>query len=312
MEFSVKRDTIPTVRRGTYSIVARDAGTGQVGVAVQSHWFGVGTIVTWAEPGVGAVATQSLADPAYGPNALALLRDGTAPGDALAKLLAEDEAAAVRQVGVVDARGRTSAHTGADCIVHAGHRGGEGYSCQANMMLTDTVPDAMAAAFEASAGSPLDERLLAALDGAEEAGGDVRGRQSAALLVAPAEGEPWRRLYDLRVDDHPDPLAELRRLHALQRAYDLSTLAEDLTAEGRHDEAAPLYEQAAEHAPGSDELLFWAGLGAAQGGDVALGLERVRAAIALNPRWRELLRQLEPAVAPSAGAVREALSNEGG
>lgn len=302
---------LAAVLRGTYSIVARDARSGQLGVAVQSHWFGVGTIVSWAEPGIGAVATQSLAEPAYGPGALELLRAGTSPDEALARLTAGDEARALRQVAVVDALGRAAAHTGADCIAHAGQRRGEGFSCQANMMLTDAVPDAMAAAFEEHSG-PLDERLLAALDGAEAAGGDIRGRQSATLLVVPAEGEPWRRLYDLRVDDHPDPLAELRRLHGLQRAYDLSSRAEDLVAEGRHGEAAPLFEEAATRAPESDELLFWAGLGAAQGGDLELGLSRVRAAAELNPRWLELLGRLEPSVAPAAATVREALSNEGG
>jgi uncharacterized Ntn-hydrolase superfamily protein len=170
------------------------------------------------------------------------------------------------------------------------------------------VPAAMAAAYEDTPG-PLDERLLAALDAAESVGGDIRGRQSATLLVVPAEGEPWRRLYDLRVDDHPDPLRELRRLHGLQRAYDLSTRAEDLVAEGRHDEAAPLFEQAARSAPDSDELLFWAGLGAAQGGDMTVALERVRAAAALNPRWLDLLGRLKPSVAPSAAAVRDALAD---
>jgi uncharacterized Ntn-hydrolase superfamily protein len=299
------------VLRGTYSIVARDEPTGQLGVAVQSHWFGVGTIVSWAEPGVGAVATQSLAEPAYGPRTLDLLRGGATPEEAFARLTAEDEAASVRQLGAVDAQGRSAAHTGADCVAHAGDRRAPGYSCQANMMLTDSVPAAMAEAFDAATG-PLDERLLAALDAAEAAGGDIRGRQSAVLLVVPGEGEPWRRLYDLRVDDHPRPLPELRRLHGLQRAYDLSARAEDLVAEGEHDRAAKLFEEAAERAPDSDELLFWAGLGAAQGGNLALGLERIRGAAALNPRWLELLERLEPAVAPSAAAVQDALSKGGG
>jgi uncharacterized Ntn-hydrolase superfamily protein len=298
------------VRRGTYSIVARDEASGSLGVAVQSHWFGVGTIVTWVEPGVGAVATQSLAEPAYGPKTLALLRAGATPQEALDRLTREDEAEAVRQIGIVAANGSTAVHTGRDCVSFAGHRTGPGFTCQANMMLGDTVPDAMATAFEA-AGGPLAPRLLAALDAAEAVGGDVRGRQSAALLVGPAEGEPWRRLVDVRVDDHPAPLRELRRLYELHLAYEVTTRAEDLTAEGRHDEAARLYQQAAERAPDSDELLFWAGLGAAQAGDVALGVERVQAAARINPRWIELLGRLEPAVAPSAAAVRAALSNKG-
>lgn len=299
------------VLRGTYSIVARDEDSGQLGVAVQSHWFCVGSIVTWAEPGVGAVATQSLAEPAYGRRALDLLRGGADAGSALSRLTAADSAAAMRQVAVVDGLGRTATHTGSSCIAEAGHSTGPGFSCQANMMLTTTVPDAMAAAFSGSSG-PLDERLLAALDAAEAEGGDVRGRQSAAMLVVPPDGDPWQTLFDLRVDDHPDPLAELRRIHRLQRAYGLSERAEELLAEGRHDEAAPLFVSASEEAPESDELLFWAGLGAAQAGDMDLALERVRAAAGRNPRWLVLLDRLGPDVAPAASAVKTALANQGG
>jgi uncharacterized Ntn-hydrolase superfamily protein len=297
------------VRRGTYSIIAHDPRSGQVGVAVQSHWFGVGTVVTWAEAGVGAVATQSLAEPTYGPDGLRLMREGMPAGEALDRLTEADSGAPVRQVAMVDSRGRAAVHTGSSCVAHAGHRTGPGFTCQANMMLSPTVPDAMAAAYEAARG-PLDARLLAALDAAEAEGGDIRGRQSAALLVVAPEGEPWRRQLDLRVDDHPDPLAELRRLHHLQRAYDLSEQAEELVAEGRHEEAAPLFEQAAEVAPESDELLFWSGLAAAQGGDMAVAVARVRAAAALNPSWYELLTRLEPEVAPAAPAVREALGDD--
>jgi uncharacterized Ntn-hydrolase superfamily protein len=175
------------------------------------------------------------------------------------------------------------------------------------MMAGATVPDSMAVAFGATRGT-LAERLLAALDAAEADGGDLRGRQSAALLVVPAEGEPWRRTFDLRVDDHPNPLAELRRLQGLQVAYDTSEQAEQLVAEGRHDEAAPLFERAAALAPENDELLFWAGLAAAQGGDLDVALERVRAAAAISPRWLDLLERLPPEIAPSAADVREALA----
>ncbi len=294
------------MRRGTYSIVACDPVTGELGVAVQSHWYGVGTVVPWAEPGVGAVATQSIAERAYGPQACDLLRAGGEPSAVLEQLTAADAAAPLRQVGVVDAQGRVTVHTGESCIEHAGHRTGAGFSCQSNMMTRPTVPDAMAAAYEGARG-PLDERLMAALDAAEREGGDVRGRQSAALVTVPAGGEHWRRLLDLRVDDHPDPLAELRRLLRLQRAYDMSEAAEELAAEGRHHDAAPLFERAAELAPDSDELMFWAGLAAAQAGDTALALDRVRAAAALNPGWLELLNRLAPDVAPGAAAVRAAL-----
>ena len=294
------------MRRGTYSIVAHERGTGRFGVAVQSHWFGVGTIVPWLEPGIGAVATQSIAEPAYGPKGLALLRSGIEAPEALARLTGDDSAASVRQVAMVDAGGRVAVHTGDSCVREAGQYIGDGFSCQANMMLNDTVPDAMGAAFENTRGS-LDERLLAALDAGEAAGGDVRGRQSAAMIVVPDEPEPWRRAFDLRVDDHADPLGELRRLHRLQGAYNLSEEAETLVAEGSYEEAAPLFQRAAAAAPENDELLFWSGLAAAQGGDLATALDRVRAAAGLNPRWLVLLERLEPGVAPAAAAVREAL-----
>ena len=298
------------MRRGTYSIVARDPVTGQLGVAVQSHWFCVGSIVSWAEPGVGAVATQSIAEPAYGPRALALLRDGAAAPDALARLTAADGEADVRQVAVVDAAGRVAVHTGARCIPHAGDVTGDGFSCQANMMRSATVWPAMAEAFAAGEGG-LAERLLLALEAAEDEGGDVRGRQSAAVLVVGAEGEPWQREVDLRVEDHPNPLAELWRLLALHRAYELAEEADTLVGQGRTAEAAPLYERSSELAPDNDELLFWAGLAAAQTGDLETGLARVRRAMERNHGWRELLDRLDPAIAPSAPAVREALGAEG-
>lgn len=294
------------MRRGTYSIVARDPRTGQLGVAAQSHWLAVGNVVSWAEPGVGAVATQGFAERAYGPNALGLLRDGAEARQALDRLTRTDDARELRQVAVVDAAGRVAVHTGSSCVAEAGHRTGSGYSCQAGMMLRASVPDAMADAYEAATG-PLDERLLAALDAAEAKGGDVRGCQSATLLLVAPEGERWQRLFDLRVDDHPAPLAELRRLHSRQRAYDLSEQAENLAAAGRHEDAAALFDRAAALAPQNDELMFWSGLSFAQGGDMERGLDRVRAAASLNPRWLELLDRLEPEVAPAAAAVRAAL-----
>jgi uncharacterized Ntn-hydrolase superfamily protein len=299
------------VRRGTYSIVARDPGTGALGVAVQSHWFCVGGVVSWAEPGAGAVATQSLAERSYGPNGLSLMRRGASAADALTRLLDDDAESEVRQVAFVDSAGRVAVHTGGGCIEHAEHHAGDGYSCQANIMARPGVPAAMAQAYESASG-PLDERLLAALDAAEAAGGDLRGRQSAVLLTVPGSGEAWRRTVDLRVDDHPDPLAELRRLHTLHRAYELSERAEELTAEGRHADAAPLYEQAAQLAPDSDELLFFAGLAAAVAGDLDLALDRVRRAMAVNPGWSELLPRLGPDIAPGAAEVHRLLSPAAG
>jgi uncharacterized Ntn-hydrolase superfamily protein len=294
------------VRRGTYSIVARDPSTGELGVAVQSHWFSVGSVVSWARPGVGAVATQSLAEPSYGPGALDLLSDGMGAADALRRLVAEDDRAAVRQVAVVDARGEVAVHTGERCIAFAGDRTGDGFSVQANMMASTDVWPAMAAAFERSKG-PLARRLLAALNGAEGAGGDARGRQSAALVVVPAEGEPWQRTVELRIEDHAEPLAELERVLDLADAYTLATQGDDLVGQGRHEEAAERYTRAGALAPDNHELLFWSGLAAAQGGDMPTALERVRRAIELQPGWRELLGRLEPDIAPSAPAVRAAL-----
>lgn len=299
----------PVIRRGTYSIVAADRETGAVGVAVQSHWFAVGPIVPWARPGVGAVATQSIAEPAYGHRLLERLEQGQAPQDALDALLAEDEAARFRQVAVVDAQGRVAVHTGDGCIAHAGHTAGDGFSAQANMMASPTVWDAMARAYERASG-PLQRRLSAALHAAEAEGGDARGRQSAAILVVGGRdriSEPWHTTVDLRIDDHREPLHELDRLMDLADAYDLATQGDDLTGEGRHDEAADRYERASALAPENHELLFWAGLAAAQAGDLPTALDRVRKAIDLQPGWRELLDRLEPEVAPAAQAVREAL-----
>ncbi len=294
------------MRRGTYSIVARDPETGELGVAVQSHWFSVGSIVSWALPGIGAVATQSIAEPAYGPRLLDRLREGESPSNALAALLDADEQARFRQVAVVDAKGGVGAHTGTGCIPHAGDAQGDGFSVQANMMASAGVWPAMAEAFGAADG-PLARRLLAALEAAEAAGGDVRGRQSAALLVVPASGDVWEKVADLRVEDDPEPLAELGRLLDLSDAYGVATEGDDLVGEGRHAEAAERYRRASELVPDSDELLFWAGLGVAQGGDVAEGARYVRRAIELHDGWRELLARLDPEIAPGAEPVREAL-----
>jgi uncharacterized Ntn-hydrolase superfamily protein len=291
---------------GTYSIVALDPDTGELGAAVQSHWFSVGSLCTWARPGVGAVATQSVVEPAHGPHVLDRLASGWEAHTALAGVLDDDPLARVRQVGVVDAEGRVAVHTGADCIPAAGDATGDHWACQANMMLRATVPDAMSAAFAAAEGD-LANRLLTALAAAEADGGDVRGRQSAALLVAPAEGEPWQTRIDLRVEDHPDPVVELSRLLALQRAYELAGEADELMGQGRADEAAAMYVRASELAPQSDELLFWAGLAIAQKGDVAAGADAVRRAAAVHPGWLTLLERLSPEFAPAGDAVRELL-----
>jgi uncharacterized Ntn-hydrolase superfamily protein len=296
---------VSSARRGTYSIVARDAATGELGVAVQSHWFSVGSVVSWARPGVGASATQSVAEVAHGPGTLARLDDGLDAAAALESVLADDEQRAYRQVAVVDAGGAAAVHTGTDCIPYAGDTSGEGFTCQANMMASPGVPEAMASAYREQDGD-LAERLLAALDAAEAAGGDVRGRQSAALLVVPASGEPWRTRFDVRVEDADLPLPELRRLVRLARAYEMAEQADQLLAEGEHERATALYLEGADLAPEADELTFWAGIGVATH-DLASGAALVRRAAIQTPAWLTLLERLTPELAPSARALRQEL-----
>ena len=286
----------------TYSIVARDPDTGELGVAVQSHWFSVGSIVTWARPGVGAVATQANADPGYGPRLLDLLSRGVHAEQALATLVANDPGGHSRQVAVVDGAGHVAAHTGSSAMAYAGHVTGAGVSCQANIMASERVWPAMLEAFSVADGS-LTSRLLTALDAAEREGGDLRGRQSAAILVVAPDAEPWETVVSLRVEDHPEPLAELRRLVELHDAYVLAGRADELAGAGRHDDAGRLYVAASERAPGNHELMFWAGLGTAQAGDLDAGVAQVQAAIELQPSWRELLGRLPPDVAPAAATV---------
>ena len=243
----------------TFSIVARDPATGELGVAVQSHWFSVGTVVPWAEAGVGAVATQSFVDPGYGKVGLELMRAGRSAPEALRALLAADDEREIRQVAMIDASGRVAAHTGARNIHEAGQVIGNGYSVQANMMLNDRIWPAMAQAFERAQGD-LAERMLAALDAAQAAGGDIRGRQSAALVVVTGKptGKPWiDRVFDLRVDDNPEPLAELRRLITLQRAYNHMN-AGDLAVERKDNERALAeYRAAAALVPDNAEMVYW-------------------------------------------------------
>ena len=214
----------------TYSIVAFDPATGELGAAVQSRWFGVGSSVPWVEPGVGAVATQSFTEVGHGPNGLRLMREGRSAAEALAEVLASDPGEAVRQVGMVDASGNAAAHTGSRCVRYASHLVGDGVAVQANMMERSTVPAAMLAAFGGTDGD-LAARLLAALVAAEGEGGDVRGRQSAALVVAPGAGDgstpqPWARRFDVRVEDHRSPVDELARVLSVARAYEAMDEAE--------------------------------------------------------------------------------------
>jgi len=282
----------------TYSIVARDPASGQLGVAVQSHWFQVGSVVPWARAGVGAVATQSFVEPAYGPRGLELMAGGWSPEAALEKLLAADEARAVRQVAMVDASGRVAAWTGEKCIAAAGHRTGDGYSVQANLMERATVWPAMARAYEAALADPAVDfpgALVAALEAAEAEGGDIRGKQSAALLVVRAQttGDPWRdRLVDLRVDDAPEPLAELRRLLTLHRAYEEMNAGDEAMAEGDFAAALGHYARASELAPDIAELPFWQAVTLFVEEREAEALAIFRRVFAADPRWVELVPRL--------------------
>ncbi len=293
----------------TYSIVARDPKTGELGVAVQSHWFSVGGIVTWAEPGVGAVATQANAEPGYGPRALALLRGGKSAREALAALLEADPQREVRQVAVVDAHGIVAAHTGTQTIPFAGHESGDQFSAQANLMANAKVWPAMARAFRASTG-PLAERMLAALEAAQAAGGDVRGKQSAAILVVGPErdAEPWTHVkVNLRVDDAREPLVELRRLLRLSRAYERANDGDAATAKGDFAGAARAYVDAAKLAPDNDELAFWAALAQAAAGHTDEAVADLDRLFKINPGWRALLPRLRATDSPGVPVVQKRL-----
>ncbi|MDP9242850.1 MAG: DUF1028 domain-containing protein [Actinomycetota bacterium] len=283
----------------TYSIVARDPETGALGVAVQSHWPFVGFGLAWAEAGVGAVASQAFSEASYGPLGLELLRAGKSPSEALAALTSVDGDADERQVGIVDVSGRTAIHTGARCIREAGHLAGDGFTVHANMMERDTVWGAMAEAYEASnAEFPL--RLVDALDAAEAQGGDIRGRQSAAILVVTGSptGKRWAdTVLDARVDDSDLPLPELRRLVELQRAYDLMDRGEELSREGDHGAARRSFEDALALAPGAPEIRFWHAVVLAKTGGAEEARSVMRSLASERPQWAELLHRL-----PAAGA----------
>jgi uncharacterized Ntn-hydrolase superfamily protein len=290
----------------TYSLVAFDPDTGECGVAVQSHWFSVGSLVTWGEPGVGAVATQANVEVAYGPRGLTRMREGASAPEALVELVAADELGAARQVAMVDAYGGVGAHTGAECMSFCGQELANHHSAQGNLMATDRVWGEMSAAFEAGEGS-LAERLLDALDAGEAAGGDVRGRQSAALLVVPPEGEPWQRVIELRVEDNPEPLVELRRLVALKAAYERAAEGDDLQGRGDYDAAAAKYIEAWEMAPECEELSFWASLSLIHQGDVDRGLPLLRRTVAAHDGWTQLLGMLDESEAPGTHEARRLL-----
>jgi uncharacterized Ntn-hydrolase superfamily protein len=280
----------------TYSIVARDSVTGEMGVAVQSHWFSVGTVVSWAEAGVGAVATQSLAEISYGPLGLELMRAGKTAQQALDALLAADPNRDVRQVAMVDADGNVAAHTGKRCIAEAGDRKGAQYSVQANLMEKSTVWDAMARAYETADGD-LAERMLAALEAAQREGGDIRGKQSAALIIVKPEGSgrPYAdRVMELRIEDHPTPVQELRRLVTVQRAYEYMNQGDEHLALGDDEAALKAYNRAAELLPDNPEVKFWAAITMMTSEREDQALVFFAEVFAVDEKWREVVVRLPP------------------
>lgn len=297
------RSTPPLEPVSTYSIVARDSVTGQLGVAVQSHWFSVGSAVPWAEAGVGAVATQSFTEPAYGPLGLELMRFGRTAPEALKALVTTDSDEAVRQVAMIDARGNVAAHTGSRAIYAAGHHIGRQYSVQANLMEKPTVWEAMARAYETSTGD-LAERLLCALEAAQKEGGDIRGMQSAAILIVSGKstGRAWAdRLFDLRVEDHPAPVAELRRLVTLQRAYLKLNEGDEWVTKKDMKKAMEAYLEATTIVPDSatnGEAVFWVGATLANSGRRNDAVPFLRRAYSQDHRWAELVTRL-----PAAGLL---------
>lgn len=247
----------------TYSIVARDKKTGEIGVAVQSHFFSVGSIVPWARAGVGAVATQSLAEVSYGPLGLELMGAGKSAEEALYSLISSDKNKEIRQVAMIDSKGRVAVHTGKKCIPYAGHVVGDGFSCQGNIMRSERVWEEMARAFEENDELPLPERLIASLEAGEEAGGDIRGKQSASIIVVSKDNfpNPWQgKLIELRVEDNPDPIIELKRLLRYARAYAFMSKGDELLASERLEDAMSAYLEAMRLAPEVDEIRYWVGM----------------------------------------------------
>lgn len=283
----------------TYSVVARDEVTGDMAVGVQSHWFGVGTSVSWAEAGVGAIATQSLTQKSFGIRGLALLKAGKTAQDALDILLSDDPNREERQVGIVDSKGNVANFTGKKCMAFAGEVRGKNYAVQSNMMETDQVPAAMSQAFESNPNLPLAERVLAAMKAAQKAGGDIRGQQSAAILVVRGQttGKPWddNHLVDLRVDDHPNAMAEMERLLRTYRAYEQMDNGYAALEDNDRDSAARMFEAAMKLSPDNLEIRYWVAIEAANGGDLKKAASLLKSIYAKKPAWRELTKRVHKA-----------------
>jgi len=281
----------------TYSIVAYDEGTGQLGVAVQSHWFSVGSLVPWVKAGVGAVATQSFVKVEYGPNGLKLMENGFSAEEALKLLAEDDENSAVRQVGMVDTKGNADAFTGDNCIQFAGHIVGKSYTVQANLMVSPTVPTAMVNAYETTEGELVD-KLMAALEAAQKEGGDIRGKQSAAIIVTTGEptGIDWKdKIFDLRIEDHPEPIKEMKRLIRVSRAYQHANQGDLYIETGEIDKALTEYNLATEYYPENPELPFWTAISLASVGRVNEALPIFKEVFEQASDLRELIPRLVPA-----------------
>jgi uncharacterized Ntn-hydrolase superfamily protein len=279
----------------TFSIVARDPRTGEMAVAVQSHWFSVGTAVAWGEAGVGVVATQSFVNKSFGMRGLNLLRNGRSPQEALSILLSDDSGREVRQVAILDTQGRVATHTGKNCIDAAGHINGDNFSVQANMMLNNKVWPAMASAWKKYEQLPLAERLIEVLKAAQVAGGDIRGKQSAVLKVFAAHksGEPWNdELIDLRVDDSKEPIKELERLLKVQRAYEHMNQGDLYTEKNDMENAMKEYNAAMKMFPDNLEMKYWTAITLANNKQVSKAIPMLKAIYAKNANWRELTRRL--------------------
>jgi uncharacterized Ntn-hydrolase superfamily protein len=280
----------------TYSIVARDPETGEMGVAVQSHWFSVGSIVTWGEAGVGVVATQSFVNPSFGPRGLEMLKSGMTAQEVVDSLIASDEGRDVRQLAILDVNGNVAAYTGKNCIPAAGHIVGDNYSVQANLMLNDKVWSAMSEAFKNTEG-PLAERMIAALEAAQNVGGDIRGKQSAAILVVKGKstGKVWEdRLIDLRVEDSSEPVKELKRLLKVHRAYDHMNAGDLAVEHGNMDLAMQEYSAAEEMFPENEEMKYWHAVTLVNNGGLEEALPLFKEVFTKNKDWKILTPRLVP------------------
>ena len=285
----------------TYSIVAKDANTGEMAVGVQSHWFSVGTLVSWGKSGVGVVATQSFVNPSYGPNGIELMENGVSAEEALKNLTDKDEGRDFRQAAMLDVNGSVNAFTGEKCIESAGHFVGENFSVQANMMLNDEVIPAMKKAFQDNSNLPLAERIIKVFEAAESVGGDIRGKQSAALIVVGAEktSNVWEdKKIDLRVDDSSNPIKEIKRLLKVHRAYDHMNKGDLAIEENDMDKALSEYGKAQVLFPENHEMSFWKAIALLNNGKKEAARPILKKVFKENPNWKKLIYRL-----PKSGLI---------